>query len=159
MTDSFTPVTVTVNAMTPEARAQRPLPMTRVVLGEQGAGFDALRFTAPDDAEAYDLRWIFFTAAPFESWYIQPARGTMKGFRNFRIERNAEPPVAGVDGRVNLIRQSLGGGEIKGGETYIMHFSFPPGEVCPVYQWIDLTPRPADPLDVDAPVAPMGDAI
>jgi Lectin C-type domain len=87
------------------------------------------RFRVPRRQSQQDFVWSFVLPdyQGLKSWYILPRTGTMEGFSNyFYTERNffpAEDDLKPADG-FRLILQSLSGGALDDGKTYLIWFAF-----------------------------------
>lgn len=137
---SFQEVTTTSGALSQEALDERPLPLTRVELSSLPTGVNAFRFKAPEEASTYEMQWVFAVPHVHFGWYIIPAEGEMEGFSNFYPRTDTDLGIEGLPAHNYFIQQSLRGGKIKGGQEYIVWFSFPKDQDFNAWVWVDLTP-------------------
>src|SRR5262249_38263303 len=70
-----------------------------------------------------DLSWVFTGEESEVNWYILPARGAMSGFKDFRWSHFPRFQNPSVPCHETAYFQTLGGGEIKPGEDYIVYFA------------------------------------
>lgn len=89
---------------------------------EGGIPFSAFRFSSMMDQPA-DLSWVFTGEESGVNWYILPARGSMSGFKDFRWSHFPRFQNPSVPCHETAYFQTLGGGEIKPGEDYIVYFA------------------------------------
>lgn len=82
--------------------------------------FVCVRFTTPE-AKSLDLVWAFSVPATWTHWYIVPAKGTMKGFRNWlNADRLYDELPATVDHPAIL--QTLTAASLEPATSYIIWF-------------------------------------
>ncbi|MBT6495658.1 MAG: hypothetical protein HOL01_14005, partial [Planctomycetaceae bacterium] len=119
--EALVPVLADLPVIAPHTGKQTPK-WHQLNVNRDASRFAVVRFKSPLKKDA-DLEWVF-NAPNMTNWYIIPVENSMKGFRNFKIERDVR--IAGVEFPENsrLHFQRLTGGEIKPGQEYLLWFRF-----------------------------------
>lgn len=124
-------------------------PFNKLTLNRGGEGLDAFVFDAPVSAlegvegpTAYNLAWEFVLPAPVPrvSWYILPAKGTMKGFEWFSPGENKAFDDSDIPAENYAVSQRLDGGRLKPGERYIIWFWFEDNQPREIFARLTLQP-------------------
>ena len=110
-----------VPVIVPHTGKQKPK-WHQLNVNRDASQFSVVRFKSPLKKDA-DLEWVF-NAPTMTNWYIIPVEKTMKGFRNFKIERDVRMQGVEFPENSRLHFQRLTGGEIKPGKEYLLWFRF-----------------------------------
>jgi WD40 repeat protein len=119
--ETLVPVLADLPVIAPHTGKQKPK-WHQLNVNRDASRFAVVRFKSPLKKDA-DLEWVF-NAPNMTNWYIVPVEKTMKGFRNFKIERDVRMQGVEFPENSRLHFQRLTGGEIKPGNEYLLWFRF-----------------------------------